>query len=366
VNTNAASNTVAFFYQDGGDEFSAVTQAPTRVDDGVERAWRAVHQSHKLDPAAVSALVVEWKPTAREQEFIARTFPNCREVQFYFNRPDHPREWEAAMAAAGQSIAQAMHDQGMAPPAPGADTPRPDDAGPAGAGSPSPDRAEEIRRMVREAMGGRRAAKGKPGGVSGDDLAGQLRQLEREKAADWQLLPVLVGPSSGRGQALMGFPNLLIRQPLVPEKVHVALAFGGTTPHGTIGLDWYGRGYHEQLGEPPFAELLKFAADNLRKGIRATGRGSGRLEVIEIAGLMAGSAVVLPDLVAQMAKDLGTHRLIAGVPCPDHLVVTRAESSYADDVRRLTLETGYDDGYLGPTVLLLDDSGITVLADRQI
>jgi hypothetical protein len=182
-----------------------------------------------------------------------------------------------------------------------------------------------------------------------------------------QLLPVLCGPSSGRARALMEM-GMLVQQPLVPEKVFVALAMVSLTPRGTLGMQWVTPHHYQQLGEPPFGELLELAAGNLSQGLRVNGHQTpdGDVLTLERPGYLAGSAVALPDFYQRMSEILQAERLIVGVPCPDDLVLADADSANAEGVRQMTMETDYREGFLGPTVLLMDGAGTRVLVEREI
>jgi len=180
------------------------------------------------------------------------------------------------------------------------------------------------------------------------------------------LLPILAGPSSSRGDAILEFA---VHQPLVPGKLYVLLAFTGPTPHGTVGLSWLTHQGYEDMGEPPFEELLEVAAGNLAEDLTidgySTDDGSDVLHV-KREGFLAGSAVALPGFHERMSSILAAQRLVVGLLCSDELYLADADGGAADEIRRMTLEHEHDGEYLGPTVLLMDGSGIQVLAERQI
>ncbi|OLE25367.1 MAG: hypothetical protein AUG44_16240 [Actinobacteria bacterium 13_1_20CM_3_71_11] len=180
------------------------------------------------------------------------------------------------------------------------------------------------------------------------------------------MLPILAGPSSSRGDAILEFA---VHQPLVPGKLYVLLAFTGPTPHGTVGLSWLTHQGYEDMGEPPFEELLEVAAGNLAEDLTidgySTDDGSDVLHV-KREGFLAGSAVALPGFHERMSSILAAQRLVVGLLCSDELYLADADGGAADEIRRMTLEHEHDGQYLGPTVLLMDGSGIQVLAERQI
>jgi hypothetical protein len=314
MSTDPTRNVVAFHYRRGGDDLVAVAEAPTRDEDCIQQAWRIV-RTQGIDASEVSEMMTEWSPSTRDGHFIGSTFPGI-DVRYNFERPTDPALWEAAFAAARAEI-----DRGLAAFQP--DQHLTDPAAP-------------------------------PGNAATSDGPGQL-------------LPVLCGPSSGRARALMEM-NMLVQRPLVPEKVFVALAMVSMTPRGTLGMQWVTPHHYQQLGEPPFGELLELAAGNLSQGLRVSGHRTpnGDILTLERPGYLAGSAVALPNFYQHMSEVLQAERLIVGVPCPDDLVVADADSANAEGVRQMTMETAYRDGFLGPTVLLMDRTGTRVLADREI
>ena len=195
------------------------------------------------------------------------------------------------------------------------------------------------------------------------DLGTTIKEMESARQA--KLLPILAGPSAGRGAAML---DLAAHAPLVPGKVHVLLAFTGMTPHGTIGMDWLTGHLYQQLGEPPFADLTALAGANLSDDLRMDGyeTENGVVLAMKRDGYLAGSALALPGFHERVSSILEAERLIVGIPCPDDLLVTDADGGCADELRSMTLDTDYDQGFLGPTVLLVDRTGMHVVADRQI
>jgi hypothetical protein len=195
------------------------------------------------------------------------------------------------------------------------------------------------------------------------ELTATVEKLESEHSR--KLLPILAGPSSGRGDAML---DLAAHHPLVSGKVYALLAFTGMTPHGTIGMNWVTDHIYKELGEPPFTDLLEIAGANLAEDLRMDGyeTDDGVILAMKREGYLAGSAVALPGFHERISSILEAERLLVGIPCADDLLVADADRGCADQVRAMTLESDYDQGFLGPTVLLVDSSGVQVLAERQI
>lgn len=298
-------NAVGFLLRRGEDGQGAVADAATRDEDCVQQAWEEVRRTHQARPEEVTALYTQWQPSERDAAFIAQTFPDA-EVSYDYARPA-PDGWDAAFAEARVAM-------------------------------------EEEARQI--------------------GLASTIEQMEATHQA--KLLPVLAGPSSGRGDAML---DMAAHHPLVSGKVYALLAFTGPTPRGTVGLHWVTEHiYEEELGGPPFADLLAIAGQNLAEDLRVDGYQTDDGDVLAFKrdGWMAASALVLPDFYDRMSSALSAERLIVGIPSPDDLLVADADRGAADEVRTMTMETDYDQGFLGPTLLLVDRSGMQLVAERQI
>jgi hypothetical protein len=185
---------------------------------------------------------------------------------------------------------------------------------------------------------------------------------------DRVLLPVLCGPSSSRGQAMLEFPT--VRYPLVPGKVDVLFALVGLTPRGTLGMDWVMPELYEQMGQPPLEDLLDHAAANLAESLSyeygdSTVGGRGAFFRREVG--FAGSALAIPGLYDTMSDALGAKRMLVGIPDHDNMFVVDADSEAAFLAREVGLgDPCQPDGFLGPTVFLLEDDRIEVVADREL
>ena len=294
----------ASFVLHGGDEIDIVIDA--RDESGIERAWDEARRTKGVQALQVSEIVVLWAPSARDSAFIARTFPGA-DFNSVLPRPE-PDGWEAAISEAREIIA--MHDERTEQPA------------------------------IREV----------------------------EAASGKLLLPILAGPSASRGVAMMEFG--LPKVPFIPGKIDVLFALTGMTPMGKIGMEWMMRGMYEKFGEPDLEDVLRVACENLKVGLAGGGfetdDGDVVIQMQREGDMLAGSALVLPDFHERLSEMVRAERLLVGIPCPDQLYVTDADSAAARTVRESTLETEYRDGFLGPTVLLVESTGITIVEDREI
>lgn len=305
MDVDPTRNAVAFRVRGDDDVRTVIAAAPTRDANCVQQAWESARRNHQIEAGEVSELYSLWQPSEHDARFIAQTFPGA-EFGYSFARPG-PHPWTDELHHAGPSTAK-----------------------------------------------GARAA----------ELAERIRQIEAEE--DSELLPVLCGHSSARGEAMLGYA---VHQPLVPEKVYIMLALTGPTPRGTVGMSWLTRHSHRRLGEPPFASLLELAAQNLKRGLRVVGHrfdyGDGLL-VLHRESSLASSAVALPDFHEQISSILHADRLIVGIPGPDELLVADMDSRCAEEVRTRTLASEDAQGFLGPSLLLVEPSKIQLLADRPV
>lgn len=124
---------------------------------------------------------------------------------------------------------------------------------------------------------------------------------------------------------------------------------------------------HRELGNPPLADLLDLACDNLRDGLRIEGE---RCELGDLVTMhrgehsVAAAAVALPDFHERLSDIVSDDRLIVGLPCQNHLLVTGASSGYADYVREAVLTSPHPPDELTPSVLLVERSGMHLIAER--
>ena len=65
-----------------------------------------------------------------------------------------------------------------------------------------------------------------------------------------------------------------------------------------------------------------------------------------------------------MATALGGDRLIVGMPDPDTVLVTRADSGWVEDLRHAVLGSACPSSELVPSLLAFEPSGLRMLAER--
>ncbi|PPK71176.1 hypothetical protein V5P93_003040 [Actinokineospora auranticolor] len=191
-----------------------------------------------------------------------------------------------------------------------------------------------------------------------------VAEVVRLRAADRgaELLPLLWSRSAPASAALSRLPHA----PLVPGRVAVSLAW----------LDWAGAPAapdhvttddYDEMGAPPFAELLATAGRNLTQGLRVDTQHSdhGDLLTLTRQPRLAASAVAVEGFHARMARRLADDRLVVGLPTPDYLLIAGARSDWLDLIREevLTTTPRAADPLL-PTVLLVEPTGIRVVAER--
>lgn len=303
MSTDPSTNMVAFEVQGHPEPF--IASGPTQDEHGVQRAWYAVPVDHAAAGPAVTRIYSEWQPSAADEEFIGATFPRA-EVSYSFERPGADG-WPAAYAAAREVMTAAQEGQAA---------------------------AEAVENMDYTAEHG-------------------------------ELLPVLWSSTSPSIGMLEYLPHVEV----VPGRLHVALAAVAPTPQGKIGMNHV---THAKLGDEPFANLFDAAARTLVQGLRVDGHADerqpekGQLLVLRREGMFASSAVALPDFHHQMSAALGGDQLVVGLPDPDTVLVTRADSGWVDDLRQAVLESPCPDSELVPVVLAFD--GATpprLLAERS-
>jgi hypothetical protein len=317
MNTDPAVNVVIFQLRRPSGE-RVIATGPTQAEDCVRQAWAAASQQHQAAPWEVTALHSEWEPSAADQRFIENTFA-AAQVTYNFARPG-PDGWEAAFAAARQTMAEAAERE--------------------------------------------QQAAGREQQAAGREQMARAEQDSQHVAEHGQLLPVLWSHRSPQRDML----ELLPSHELVPGRLFVTLATVARTPHGKIGMNHVTKG---GLKGRSFADLMEAAMKQLSTGLRVEVRNDrerpelGQMLSVCRDGPFAASAVALPNFHQFMSDALGTDRLVVGLPEPDSLVVVAEASAAASDLlRRSVLGTQCPPGPLVPTVLSVTRSGYTVLAER--
>jgi hypothetical protein len=194
-----------------------------------------------------------------------------------------------------------------------------------------------------------------------EDARLRLTPTKTERAdaveRDRELLPLLWSASSPQADLLDAVPH----RTLVPGRLFAGLARVGPGPGGSVGVSHL---THHLLGRQRFGVLFEQACATLRKGLRVTTYDNGVLALHRDGGLATG-AVCLDDFHEEMSGLVGEDRFVAGMGCPDTLVVAAASSPHADRVRSLVLGSDYPAGELLPSLLAVDRYGISVLTERR-
>ncbi|GLI00812.1 hypothetical protein [Phytohabitans aurantiacus] len=303
MDADPSRNLVVFELRRGGGQ-RALAEVPTRDDDGLRQAWEQVRREHDATAAEVSSLYSEWEPSADDVRFVRETFAGA-DMSYSFERPG-PDGWGAALEGARHAMVEAAHEQA-----------------------------------------GRAAAEGM-----------------REVGENGELLPVLWSHGSPRSGMLEFLPHVDV----VPGQLCYSLATVGPTSRGTIGMSHV---TESGLSGRPFNDLVAEAFGALAGGLQVNcyndDANPERVTLLRLdrEGSFASSAVAMPDFHERMSELLGEDDLLVGLPEPDTLVVTGARSSWADDVRRMVLESPCPATELIPTLLRLNRSGMTVEAQRQ-
>ena len=175
-------------------------------------------------------------------------------------------------------------------------------------------------------------------------------QADGEKG---ELLPVLWSPTDILG----ALPHWTV----VPDHLYLAMAWVAPTPRGTIGMH---HTTHHTLTELPDLtpeDMLEIAMDNVRDRLQVEVEESalGRLLTLHRAGSIAAGAVALSDFHQRMSEIVESDRLLVGLPCQDHILVTAADSPLALDLRD-AVANAHAQNELAPTLLHYDQTGLTI------
>jgi hypothetical protein len=302
VTIDPSRNVIVFLLARGEGEH-AIADAPTRAEDAIQQAWQQVAREHRAQPAEVAALHSEWEAGAADLQFVRTHFPGAK-VTYNFARPG-PCGWEQAFEAARQVMAKAQEKH------------------------------------------------------LADEAEARMQQVK----TDGELLPVLwSGSAPNASAALSSMPHW----PLVPGRLFVAFAMVAPTPRGTIGMSHMTHNVHQQAGSPGFDDLMGLASAALTQGLQIDGRRSEKGDLITIRreGSLAASALALSDFYQRLSGMLNDERLVVGLPCPDDLVVAGASSDWSEEITQMVLASPYPDTELVPSVLLVDATGMQLLAER--
>ena len=99
-------NVVVFEVAQSGKEPAKMTvRTPTRVNDAIAGAWRAIKKGAGASEADVLRIYSEWEPTAQDVAFASKTFPKAG-LTFSFKRPADDA-WDDAFQKADAVIRKA-------------------------------------------------------------------------------------------------------------------------------------------------------------------------------------------------------------------------------------------------------------------
>lgn len=177
------------------------------------------------------------------------------------------------------------------------------------------------------------------------------QQKEEQAEEERELLPIL------RTSAEYGFGRFLPKIELVPDALYVTFAMAGITPRGTIGMSHLTHNQYQELGSPEMPDLLAAAAENLADGLSfqiGDDEKRGRIVEMQRERHLAGCALAVPGFGEQMAEYAGDERLVVGLSCADHLLLTGANSGWVDEVKEATRSHGHQTEFVQPSVFLVE------------
>lgn len=363
VDLDPRTNVVVFQLNNSTDGI-AIGRAPTVAEDGVRQAWEGVRREDQAAPESVVALHCEWEPTPTDMAFIEVTFPGAP-VTFNFDRPT-PGGWEEALTAAQATMAAAAahpaddgDDGGDGSGSGGDSDGGGDDGGSDGAAGGLPTQPAGEHRAARDGEHTRLDAGRHVPGDGGTLSArpGVQPGAEGAISSQGELLPVLWSASSPRVGLLEAVPHW----PVAAGRLHLALAVVALTPRGTIGMYHV---THHQLGGQSFDELMAEACENLADGLRVDVRETDDGQLLSLAGTLVAAMVCLPDFYRRLSQLANSDRLVVGLPCPDEVYVTAADSPLAELVHGVVRESEYPATELVPSVLSIVGDDIEVLFER--
>ncbi|WP_086825283.1 hypothetical protein [Allokutzneria sp. NRRL B-24872] len=215
----------------------------------------------------------------------------------------------------------------------------------------SPLNEEEIRDKVRAAM------------LLGKQRKAELRNTAPapvvESTPETVLLPVL--RSTSRHVPLLDMPSFSV----IPGALSATLAEVWWTPEKRIRMRHITRA---MLGGRDFDALAGEAVHNLMDavGVRVSedpDPDPDKVISLERAGL-AASAVAAPSLRGFLTTTLKSQDVLIALPCPDKFFAARADSRWAESMREMVVESGYEPDPLVPSLIRMDGSGMRVIAQR--
>jgi hypothetical protein len=164
---------------------------------------------------------------------------------------------------------------------------------------------------------------------------------------------------------LDGLSPAMAHRALTPG-LGVFLAEVGTTPRGTIGIDYVMAAKLEARSSDA-GRLWQQAYANLASSLKvdAAELDGQPLFILNREEGMAASAIALPDFSDSAAEWTGNHRLMVGIPDPDTLLLCAADSPVVRHIREATLGSQYAGAVnLTPCLLLLDHGRLSLEARR--
>jgi hypothetical protein len=110
--------------------------------------------------------------------------------------------------------------------------------------------------------------------------------------------------------------------------------------------------------------LMAEACLNLSAGLRVEERDTPDGQLFSVSGTLVAAAACLPSFYQRASRVAKAERLVVGLPSPDEILVSPADSGLVDVVHRAVRESEYPGGELVPSVLSVDGDRIEVVAER--
>ena len=90
---------VVFGFEVDSGQQNARHAVQTRADDGIQQAWKAISEQHRLHPKHVAEIYSEWSATESDVAFMKSQMPSAP-FSYSYVRPESDELWDDAMAAA--------------------------------------------------------------------------------------------------------------------------------------------------------------------------------------------------------------------------------------------------------------------------